>query len=459
MVSATHHFPDDFLWGTATASHQVEGDNRNNDWWNWEQKQHDKVFGNHTSGLACDWWNGRAEEDIQRMADLGTKAHRLSIEWSRIETSAGKWNYTALDRYRQILNTMLEHGIQPMVTLHHFTNPIWMTERGGWTHPDSPEWFDNYVQKVVSDLADVCFVWCTINEPNVYATNSYFLGSWPPGQSSIPYYFRVVKNLIKAHALAYKTIHSLQSTAEVGLAKHMIAWHAYNPKNPLDQIITRLLDKAFNEVTLRALKTGEWKPPIGQNDELPKVTNTLDWIGLNYYQRYDAYFNIRNLKGLGIGYRPRAGRDRGPHTWGEFYPEGLFELINRLHKQFHLPIYITENGMPDETDERRPQFILEHVRQVWKAVMWNIPVKGYYFWSLVDNFEWAEGYDPRFRFGLYSMDFDSQKRTLTQSGELYQQIALTNTLTADMVRSFAPHAEKILFPGVEEIPQIILTDE
>jgi beta-glucosidase len=446
MADATLHFPPDFLWGTATSSHQVEGDNGNNDWWAWEQRQEGHVFENHLSGKACDWWAGKAEDDIKRMADLNTNAHRLSLEWSRIEPTPGEWDYAAIDRYRDILKKMRKAGVEPMVTLHHFTNPLWMVEQGSWLHPDSVRWFETYVNKIVADLSDLCDMWCTINEPNVYAGNGFFNGSWPPGEANINSYFQVVYHMLQAHAAAYYAIHELKPQAKVGLAKHMIAWY---PRTgfPLDRMITRLLDRAFNGVTLDALAAGQWNPPIGKKGELSDVRGTLDWIGLNYYQRYDAGFSLRVLKSLGISYAARRDRPKGPEDWGELYPQGLYDLIKRLHKQLGLPIYITENGVPDRGDSVRPGFLLEHLQQVWRAVNFNIPVMGYYFWSLVDNFEWAEGYDPRFRFGLYGVNWETQERTLRKSGELYAEIAKTGSISSDMARRYAPDKVGKLFPG------------
>lgn len=446
MADATFYFPPDFLWGTATSAHQVEGGNDNNDWWDWEQKGEGRVFSDHTSGAACEWWAGRAEEDVQRMADLNTNAHRLSIEWSRIEPREGQWDHSAFDRYRDILKAMLDAGIQPMITLHHFTNPMWMVRKGGWLHPESPHWFQQFVRRVVGDLSDLCRVWCTINEPNVYAAKGFFDGDWPPGQTDISDYFRVVYHMLQAHAAAYETIHDLQPQARVGLAKHMIAWYP-RTGSPLDRMITNLLDRAFNGVTLDALQAGKWRPPVGRKDEMPGVRNTLDWIGLNYYQRYDAAFNLKALRSLGISYAARPGMPKGPEGWGEIYHDGLFELLKRLHRQFNLPITITENGLPDEHDTRRPGFILESLYRVWKAINFNWPIMGYYFWSLVDNFEWAEGYDPRFRFGLYGVDFETQERTLRASGQLYAEIAETRSFSSHMARRYAPEVVDRLFPG------------
>jgi beta-glucosidase len=452
MAEATLHFPPDFLWGTATSAHQVEGDNQNNDWWAWEQRGEGRIYADQRSGKACDWWAGRAEEDIERMAALHTNAHRLSVEWSRIEPKPGEWDHHALDRYRTILKAMRQAGIKPMVTLHHFTNPIWMAERGGWQHPDSVGWFQNYARKVAADLLDLCDTWCTINEPNIYAAQGYFNGRWPPGVQSTgsrdsECYFQVVYHLIQAHAAAYEAIHDMQPDARVGLAKSLIAWRPLRPASPLDRALANLLDRAFNGLTLDALATGSWRPLQGRKAELPQVKNTLDWIGLNYYTRQEVHFSPRVLASFEAAYGPRPDQPSGPGDWGELYPEGLFEMLRRLYKQFRLPIAITETGVPDEDDSARPGWILETLRWTWKAVTSNWPVMGYYFWSLLDNFEWAEGYDPRYRFGLYEVDFSTQERTLRRSGDLYAQIAETGTISSKMTAEYAPALLDKLFPG------------
>lgn len=453
MADAILNFPADFLWGTATSSHQVEGGNSNNDWWAWEHAPHagetttQRIFRNQISDRACEWWDGRAEEDIQRMKALNTNAHRMSLEWSRIEPEPGKWNHDALDRYREILKAMRAAGITPMVTLHHFTNPIWLAEKGSWLNEDVIEHFRRYVQKAVSDLSDLCETWCTINEPDVFASQGWFMGKWPPGRGSATEYFKVSYNLLMAHAAAYEVIHDLQPQGHVGFAKHMVAFFARRQRHFIDRFFRNQLDKAFNALLLDAISTGVYRPLLGKRIDVPKARNTLDWIGLNYYTRNDAYFNPRKIMQLFVDYGPRPDQQKGPEGWGEIYPDGLFMQIGRLYKQFHKPIYITENGIPDEYDQSRPAFLLRHLQRVWKAVNFNWPVKGYFFWSLLDNFEWAEGYDPRFRFGLYNVNFETQARTLTRSGELYAEIAKTGSISSDMARRFAPEVVNDLFPG------------
>lgn len=444
-------FPEGFLWGTATAAHQVEGGNTNNNWYAFEQEP-GRIFRGQRSGNACEWWTGRAEEDVARMAALGTNAHRLSIEWSRIEPEPGSWSSDAVQRYREILMAMREAGIAPMVTLYHFTHPLWLEEAGGWLNDASPEWFEGFVRGAVRDLGDLCDTWCTVNEPNVFSAQGYFNGRFPPGHEDMGEYFRALLNLLLAHARAYRAIHEIQPQARVGLAKHMIAWHPRHPRNPVGRKVTRTLDAMFNGITLGALRTGSWRPLLGRRSTVDGLQGTLDWIGLNYYQRYDAGFSLAALGSLGIDYSAREGRPKGPEGWGELYPDGLLEALQRFSNTFSLPIYITENGVPDETDQVRPGFILRHLHRTWQAIQAGCDVRGYFFWSLMDNFEWAEGFDPRFRFGLFGVDFATQERTLRRSGEMYRSIAEAGAITPELAGTFAPEAERELFPDAGDRP-------
>jgi beta-glucosidase len=320
-----------------------------------------------------------------------------------------------------------------------------MSGQGGWLNPDSSDLFASFVKLIVPALADLVDTWCTINEPNVYAAQSYFSGGWPPGQESMSDYFLVLKHMLIAHAEAYRTIKDFQPHAEVGLAKHILVFQPRS-SSPLDRWVTSTLDRAFNTSTLDALQTGEYQPVVGSNEALD-TANTLDWIGLNYYQRYHARFALKNLASLGIDYGVPPGLPGGPSGWGELYPRGLYESIKRLWKQFELPINITENGVPDEYDNKRPGWIIESLRHLWHAINFGLHVRGYYFWSLIDNFEWAEGYDPCFRFGLYEVDFETQERTLRDSGKLYAEIARTNTISSSMAEQYAPDVAERLFPG------------
>ncbi len=204
MAHATFHFPKGFLWGTATASHQVEGNNTNNNWHYWEEEG--QIEPGHSCGLACDWWGGRWKEDFDRASEAGQNTHRLSIEWSRIQPALDRWDEEALDYYRQMLRGLVERGLTPMVTLHHFTDPLWLTFLGGWEYEPVVSLFEAYVRKVVEALGDYVNFWCTINEPNVYAVMGYIFGVFPPGKKDLGATFDVMTKLVRGHAAAYHAI-------------------------------------------------------------------------------------------------------------------------------------------------------------------------------------------------------------------------------------------------------------
>jgi beta-glucosidase len=228
MAQGTFHFPRGFLWGTATAAHQVEGNNTNSNWWAWEQEP-GRIAQGHTSGLACDWWGGRWREDLDRAAQAGQNAHRFSIEWCRIQPAPDRWDEEALDRYREIMQGMHERNLTPLVTLHHFTLPLWLAEQGSWENDAILLPWEKYVHKVVEALKEYVTLWCPINEPNNLAYHTYILGLWPPGKPSLSSYIRASVNLMRAHALAYRVIHSFQPQARVGSALH---YRGFEPARP-----------------------------------------------------------------------------------------------------------------------------------------------------------------------------------------------------------------------------------
>jgi beta-glucosidase len=447
-------FPSTFLWGTATSSHQVEGGQTNNDWWAIEQVG-GYIYEDQRSGDACNWWHD-AESDFDRMAAMQLNTHRLSIEWSRVQPRPDKWSENALQRYRQMLESLHERGIKPMVTLHHFTNPLWMAVLGGWENKNSPMWFEAYVQKVVSELGDLVDLWCTINEPMVLLGQGYLLGRWPPNNTSIVALYNAGLNMARAHALAYHTIHRLNPNAQVGLAKHMVVWSPQRRWIPTDYLVSRFVNRVTNHVILDALTKGEVRLLGRRFAKLENAANTLDWLGINYYQRYRVGMRLRNIfRSLfprlpaNIFYQgTEPGYQKGPGEWGEIHAEGLFDTLRSVAK-YNLPIYITENGIPDKDDENRPRFILTHLHQLWKAIQIGIPVRGYYYWSLVDNFEWSEGYNLEFRFGLFGVDFDTQERIPRTSGELYARICQHNRISPQLVKEYDPGLLPQLFPEYE----------
>ena len=278
MPSATFHFPRGFLWGTATSSHQVEGNNTNNNWHKWEQEGHCA----QPSGLACDWWGGRWREDFDRAAETGQNAHRLSMEWSRIQPAPDRWDENALDRYRSMLRGLLDRGITPMVTLHHFTDPLWLAEIGGWESDAVVSLFNRYVQKVVEALKEYCSLWCTINEPNAYIIEGYIRGYFPPGRQDIKLAIQVQANLLRGHAAAYRTIHAIQPEARVGYALHFRPQVPYRPWFPLDRLMRNIRFEGLNMAFPSAISTGIMRSPLGRIS-IPQARGTQDYFGLNYY--------------------------------------------------------------------------------------------------------------------------------------------------------------------------------
>lgn len=421
-------FPEGFLWGTATSSHQVEGQNTNNQWWAWEQQG--RVYRGDVSGNACGWWQ-EVEPDLNRAAALGQNAHRLSVEWSRIEPCDGIFDDAAIERYRAMLQAMHSRGITPMVTLHHFTNPCWLEVQGGWLNPDTPQRFARYVDYVVDGLGDLCQLWCTINEPGIYAGLSYMAGWWPPGWSKPRQALQVVRNMLHGHAVAATVIHHRDTAHQVGLVHN---FHIFDPASTAacDKLLAALFDYWNNRVLLDALRTGRLAPPLGLGlREIPGLRESSDFFGLNYYTRS----RVRFFSGapdwvFGHVFTPtdveQSDIGADGKTYGEIYPSGLYRALLRIHYRLELPIYVTETGLPDHDDDQRPRFILNHLSATHHALEDGVDVRGVFLWSLLDNFEWAHGWS--LRFGLYGFDERSGKRSLRPSAALYAICARANAI-------------------------------
>lgn len=441
MIRATHHFPRDFLWGTATSSHQVEGGNVNNDWWAWEERP-GKIFQGHRSGQACDWWGGRWQEDLDRAAADGHNAHRLSIEWSRIEPSPATWDESALDRYRWILRGLLDRGLMPMVALHHFTTPYWLIEGGGWINPEIATYFERYVRKVVEALHDLVGLWITINEPNVFATLGFVLGVFPPGEKDLGKMFSVVRNVVRAHAAAYRTIHEIDPHALVGLSHHYRGFRPARSGNPLDRWATAIRSKTFNDLLPDAVSDGRIRFP-GRRARVPEAAGTQDFFGLNYYTSESIAFDLRRTGELFGRAFFEEDADLSETGWIVNDPNGMWNAL-RWARRYKLPIYITENGVDDSNDHLRPRYLAGHIQKVWHAVNFNWDVRGYFIWTLVDNFEWERGWSQRF--GLYELDPATQERRRRPSAEMYAEICKAKALSSEMVARYAPEVVDQLFP-------------
>ncbi len=445
MAQGIYQFPEDFLWGTATAAHHVEG-NMHNSWSHWENMETGRVYKNQKHGRAVEWWSGRWREDFERMEYLGHNTHRLSVEWSRIQPSPDKIDTDAIEQYREMLDDLLRRNIKPMISLHHFTNPMWLENEGGWLVDSVVDRFAEWTRIAIDAFGEYTDLWCTFNEPMVYAVQAYLVGLFYPGTRNPWRMYRCAELLLKAHVASYKIIKEKYSSAQVGVAKHMLELTPLPPEainGPPVNLVRRVFNNAFNE----AMVTGELSMPLAKKVHIPDLAGTYDYVGLNFYQRYRGGFAPLSPKTFFLKQEQEADAPYSPPEWGEIYPQGLFNIIKNMWETMRKPIYITETGAPDYGDEIRQWYITRAVHSIWQAINFNIPVKGIYYWTLMDNFEWSAAYNPEFQFGLYSVNFETQERTLRQSGALYREISLANGLSSAMVENYTPQLMDLLFPG------------
>ncbi|MCC6147957.1 MAG: glycoside hydrolase family 1 protein [Anaerolineaceae bacterium] len=441
MIQAVFLFPKGFLWGTATAAHQVEGRNENNTWRLWEEEP-DRIHNGEKAGLACDWWGGRWREDLDRAAKAGQNAHRLSVEWSRVQPAPDRWDEGALDFYRQILRELVNRGMTPVVTLHHFTDPIWFAEKGGWESDDSPALFSVYANKTVEALKEYCNLWVTINEPNVYVSGGYLGGGFPPGKNNLKTAFGVFANLLRGHASAYRGIHKVQPTARVGVAHHVRGFEPARPWFPADRWIVNVLHANFNNAFPGALQDGRFRFAF-RSMSVPEASGAQDFFGLNYYTAEQAAFAPFAKDDFFAKRFFPHGADLSPTGFIANRPDAFYKAM-RWAERFKLPIVITENGVEDAQDTLRPRYLLQHVHQVWRALNNSWPIKGYFHWSLIDNFEWERGWGQRF--GLWGLDRETRARIHRKSVDLYAAICKENGISSEMTEKYAPEVFSKLFP-------------
>lgn len=392
-------FPKDFFWGAATSSHQVEG-GCENDWSRWESSEArfreleqrgelaHRGYQNFISGSGVDHYN-RYKEDIGFAKELGMNMLRISLEWSRIEPHEGQFSEEALAHYVDVVRTMKAQGIEPMVTLWHWPLPLWLADLGGWESPRVVEAFERFTTKVMDALGEDVRYWITLNEPEIYASQSYLDGTWPPQKKSVFVFLSVLLHLLQAHRFAYRVIRSHQPTAQIGIAKNNIWFEAADGKW-WNRIVAGVASFFWNDLLL-------W---------LTKSTSTF--IGINHYfhNRVDGWVN-------------KNKNERVSDLGWELYPEALYHVVTDARK-FGKPIIITENGLADARDEQRAWFLEESLRWLEKAVDDGAHVRGYLHWSLLDNFEWAFGYWPEF--GLIHVDRKTMERTIRPSARKYQEI-------------------------------------
>jgi beta-glucosidase len=385
-------FPEGFLWGSATAAHQIEGGNVNNDWWKWEHTEGSGCA--EVSGDACDSFH-RWSEDIELVVGMGLGAYRFSLEWSRIEPAEGEFSLAALDHYRRICARCHERGIAPVVTFHHFTTPLWLSARGGWESPDAPDCFGRFVARATAHLGDLIGWACTINEPNVIGVMGYTIGTFPPGVKDDFYrHLAVNESMVRAHRLAVDALRGGPGRFPVGLTLSMAELVAEPGGEALRDAAEDVLENTF----LRA-------------------TEGDDYVGVQCYTRmhFDA-----------AGQAPDDPAIAQTQMGYEFWPQVVEYTVRRTAQFTGLPVVVTENGIGTEDDAERIAYVSEALGGVLRCLDDGVDVRGYFVWSLLDNFEWAHGYGPKF--GLHSVDRTTFERRPKPSAGWFRAVARANAL-------------------------------
>jgi beta-glucosidase len=416
MMEKVLKFPKGFLWGAATSAYQVEGGNKNDwsewekknaerlaeeartKWAKWQQKKFPEMFDpeNYICGRACDHYH-RYESDLDIAQSLGFNAFRISIEWSRIEPEEGKFDEREIEHYRKVISAIRTRDMEPFVVLWHYTLPLWLAKKKGILNKKFPEYFAKYSEYVVKNLGNLCKFWITLNEPSVVISHSYINGTRPPEKKSLWLAWLAYRKMMNAHNFAYRTIKKISKNNQIGFANHIKYFEPYRKNSAMDKLVVSIVDYFGNWIFYNLSK------------------NKNDFIALQYYFRFRLKFpgkmktESKNLTDLG---------------W-EIFPEGIYYLLKVL-EEYNLPVYILENGLADAKDEKREKFIKDHLGWVHQAISEGADVRGYFHWSLLDNFEWDKGFWPRF--GLVEVDYKTMERKIRPSALEYAKICKSNEL-------------------------------
>ncbi|MFH1233883.1 MAG: glycoside hydrolase family 1 protein [Patescibacteria group bacterium] len=412
MNNKIRKFPHNFLWGVSTSAYQIEG-GITNDWSEWEKSEvrikkleaNKKNPENFTCGSACDSYN-RYEEDFDLAKGLNCGAFRLGIEWARVEPEEGKFNLKEIEHYKKVLQTAKKKNLKVVLTLWHWTNPVWLAQANGWANKKAVNYFIRYVELIIKELGQDVDFWITLNEPMVHICFGYILEKFPPVKKwNLWGAIMAYNNLVKAHQLAYDKIHQFLPQSQVSFTSLVNYFKPNRQANFFDRLAVVIAEH------------------FSHGKFLNQVAAHMDFIALDYYTRnrlkWMPWFNISLDKKIN-----KKVNDMG---W-EIYPKGVYHVLRYLSK-FNKPIYIIENGVADADDKQRAKFIVNHLKYVHKAISQGVDVRGYFYWSLLDNFEWAVGWTPKF--GLYKVDRKTFKRVPRPSAKIYAEICKNNGVIAD----------------------------
>lgn len=419
--------PRGMLMGVSTASMQIEGGQLDTNWHDWHRRGFIKDGSDPST--ANDHWE-KWREDTALMADMGLQLYRFGVEWARLMPEEGRVDEAAVERYRQELLLLKEHGVRPLLTIHHFSNPMWFEKKGAFEKRENLHFYLELVELVIDRFGDLCSDYITINEPNVYATNSYFFGLWPPGRKDVWQTLKVMENLAYCHIRAYRMIHEKRramgySDAMVGCANHMRVFAPKNPRNLWHRLCAPLTAFLFQDALTKAMTLGRFPFPLRNHGRLPKGEYT-DFIGLNYYTR-------STVSGVGDGVRENSPRN--DLDW-EIYPQGIVDCAKQLYDLLPRPVWVTENGACDNGDRFRCRYLYEHLKALSES---GLPFERYYHWCFCDNLEWVEGNSAKF--GLVRVDPQTREREVKTSGRFYSEVIRNGGVTQAMYEQYVAGQE------------------
>lgn len=438
----TKKFKENFIFGAATASYQIEGavaeDGRSPSIWDVFCKTPGKVYGNHNGDIACDHYH-RYKEDVELMAGIGINAYRFSISWSRIFPEKDKYNPKGMEFYKKLINELNEKGIKPVVTLYHWDLPVWAYEMGGWLNRDSVKWFKEYVVKVFEELNDSVKLWITHNEPFCASFLSYYEGFHAPGHKNLREALIAAHHILLSHGAAVEEFRKFNfKDSKIGITLNLTPSYPASSSKEDKEAAFRfdgLSNRWFLDPVFRASYPEDMKEVysefVGEFDfikggDLQRISIKSDFLGVNYYSRELIEFS----QDLELNFRKTHGNfERTEMDW-EIVPESLYDIIIRLRKEYtRIPIYITENGAAFNdrvskdgkvNDNKRIDYLRKHLKKVVELNSKGADIRGYFLWSLMDNFEWANGYSKRF--GVVFVDYETQERILKDSAIWYKDL-------------------------------------
>ncbi|MGF1509427.1 MAG: glycoside hydrolase family 1 protein [Myxococcota bacterium] len=421
--------PDDFFFGCATSAYQIEG-GIENDWAEWERQG--RLHDSHARcGPATQHWE-RFVEDFDRLEEIGADAYRFSIEWARVEPSPGRFDEVAIQRYVRMTEDLVRRKIRPIITFLHFTHPPWFHTTCPW-HADqgAPDRFALFVRRMMQALEERCQFFTVVNEPMVWLLGAYGVGVIPPGIKNLRFLALAAANLMRAYVRARHIIRAYAPDARCGIAHNVVRFAPDRSASPTDRWITHAVHHFYNHAIPEVLTHGHLSvgilPGNTYKHEIPEARGSLDFLGINYYSRIHIRFDPFRRMGkhrIWAFYDDREGQGVTDLGW-EIHPRGLLSMLLDMSR-YDVPLVVTENGLDDRDDTRRARYLYDHLQSVLEARRRGVDIRGYLHWSLLDNFEWLDAFEPRF--GLFRVDYASQERTATKAAQLFKTIANTRML-------------------------------